>query len=191
MSKLSQKHLLGIKDITRDDIELIFETADNFKEIINRPIKKVPSLRDVTIANVLLHVGAGTFRPVDVEDPAEHAMHEEWYEISEAGASSINEANRHGARLWAVGTTVARTLESAAGADGVVRAGSGWTRLFIRPGFQFRAVDALITNFHLPRSTLIMLVSAFAGYQLTRAAYEEAIRQRYRFYSYGDAMVIL
>jgi S-adenosylmethionine:tRNA ribosyltransferase-isomerase len=147
--------------------------------------------RGVALARVLLHVGAGTFRPVEVEDPAAHPMHAEWYEIAEAEARRMNEVRRRGGRLWAVGTTVSRTLESAAAADGTIRAGSGWTDLFIRPGYRFRAVDALITNFHLPRSTLIMLVSAFAGYDETRSAYAEAIRQRYRFYSYGDAMAIL
>jgi S-adenosylmethionine:tRNA ribosyltransferase-isomerase len=147
--------------------------------------------RGVTIATVVLHVGAGTFRPVEVEDPTEHQMHAEWWEVTEREAERINEVRRRGGRLWAVGTTVARTLESAADTAGAIRAGSGWTRLFITPGYSFRAVDALITNFHLPRSTLIMLVSAFAGYERTRAAYAEAIAQRYRFYSYGDAMAIL
>jgi S-adenosylmethionine:tRNA ribosyltransferase-isomerase len=147
--------------------------------------------RSVTIARVLLHVGAGTFRPVDVEDLDEHPMHEEWYEVAAEEAAKMNDARRRGGRLWAVGTTVTRTLESAARSDGHVEPGSGWTRLFIRPGYAFRAVDAMITNFHLPRSTLIMLVSAFAGHALTRAAYAEAISQRYRFYSYGDAMAIL
>lgn len=145
----------------------------------------------VEIATVVLHVGVGTFRPVEAEDPADHPMHEEWYEVREPEAERMNAARRRGGRLWAVGTTVTRTLESAADDDGVIRAGSGWTRLFIRPGYAFRAVDALITNFHLPRSTLLMLVSAFAGYERTRAAYGEAIRERYRFYSYGDAMAIL
>jgi S-adenosylmethionine:tRNA ribosyltransferase-isomerase len=147
--------------------------------------------RGVTIATVVLHVGAGTFRPVEAEDPAAHPMHEEWYEVSEREAELMNDVRRSGGRLWAVGTTVTRTLESTATDTGEIRSGSGWTRLFIRPGYRFRAIDALITNFHLPRSTLLMLVSAFAGYERTRAAYEEAIRQRYRFYSYGDAMAIL
>ena len=147
--------------------------------------------RGVDVARVVLHVGVGTFRPVEVEDPAEHPMHEEWYDVAEAEAERMNRVRARGGRLWAVGTTVARTLESVATDDGRIHAGSGWTRLFIRPGYTFRAVDALITNFHLPRSTLLMLVSAFAGYERTRAAYDEAIRQRYRFYSYGDAMAIL
>ena len=145
----------------------------------------------VELATVVLHVGVGTFRPVEVEDPAAHPMHEEWYEVREEEGGRMNRVRAAGGRLWAVGTTVARTLESSTGHDGVIAAGSGWTRLFIRPGYRFRAVDALITNFHLPRSTLLMLVSAFAGHDRVRAAYDEAIRERYRFYSYGDAMAIL
>lgn len=147
--------------------------------------------RGVAIATVVLHVGVGTFRPVEAEDPAEHVMHAEWYEVREEQASLMNEARRRGGSLWAVGTTVTRTLESTASPAGAIRAGSGWTSLFIRPGFRFRAVDHLVTNFHLPRSTLLMLVSAFAGHERIMAAYREAVRSRYRFYSYGDAMVIL
>ncbi|HEX6135069.1 MAG TPA: tRNA preQ1(34) S-adenosylmethionine ribosyltransferase-isomerase QueA [Longimicrobiales bacterium] len=147
--------------------------------------------KGVEIATVVLHVGVGTFRPVEVEDPARHAMHEEWFEVEAAEAERMNDVRRRGGRLWAVGTTVTRTLETVAREDGVIEAASGWTRLFIRPGYRFRAIDALITNFHLPRSTLLMLVSAFAGYERTRAAYAEAIARRYRFYSYGDAMAIL
>ncbi len=142
-------------------------------------------------AEVLLHVGAGTFKPVEVEDPAAHVMHEEWYSVSDEAARAVNAAHASGGRVWAVGTTAVRTLESAAGADGTLAAGQGETRIFIRPPYTFRAVDHLITNFHLPRSTLIMLVAAFAGYDLTMRAYREAIAERYRFYSYGDAMVIL
>lgn len=147
--------------------------------------------RGVHISTVVLHVGVGTFRPVEVEDPAEHPMHAEWYQVTGREADRMNDVRSRGGRLWAVGTTVARTLESVADSGGAIRADSGWTRLFIRPGYRFRAVDALITNFHLPRSTLLMLVSAFAGYERTRAAYAEAIAERYRFYSYGDAMAIL
>jgi S-adenosylmethionine:tRNA ribosyltransferase-isomerase len=197
--------------------------------------------KGVAIARVVLHVGVGTFRPIEVEDPDEHVMHAEWYEVPADDARIMNDARRSGGRLWAVGTTVTRTLESsvvtgegarpftgegarpftgegagaftgsgtdgrgtrgmgegaftgagtAAGGAAEILAGSGWTRLFIRPGYEFRAVDRLITNFHLPRSTLLMLVSAFAGYDLTRAAYETAVREHYRFYSYGDAMAIL
>jgi S-adenosylmethionine:tRNA ribosyltransferase-isomerase len=142
-------------------------------------------------AEVLLHIGAGTFKPVEVDDPAEHAMHEEWYQVTDQAARRVNATRAAGGRVWAVGTTSARTLESAADESGLVRAGEGETRLFIRPGYRFRAVDKLITNFHLPRSTLLMLVAAFAGYDLTMRAYRTAVDDGYRFYSYGDAMAIL
>lgn len=147
--------------------------------------------RGVRRTEVLLHVGAGTFKPVEVEDPAEHVMHEEWYAISSEAATRINSAHASGASVWAVGTTSVRTLESAADASGCVVAGEGETTIFIRPPYPFRAVDHIITNFHLPRSTLIMLVAAFAGYDLTMAAYREAITKGYRFYSYGDAMAVV
>ena len=147
--------------------------------------------RGVARAELLLHVGAGTFKPVEVEDPAQHVMHEEWYSVSDSAAQMINERRTAGGRVWAVGTTSVRTLESAANDDGTIRAGEGETRIFIRPPYRFRAVDRLVTNFHLPRSTLIMLVAAFAGYDLTMHAYRTAIDAGYRFYSYGDAMVIL
>ena len=147
--------------------------------------------RGVARAEVLLHVGAGTFKPVEVEDPARHVMHEEWYSVSDDAARTINDRKRAGGAVWAVGTTSVRTLESAAGDDGTVRPGEGDTRIFIRPPYRFGAVDRIITNFHLPRSTLIMLVAAFAGYDLTMRAYEEAVSSGYRFYSYGDAMAII
>ena len=147
--------------------------------------------RGVRRAEVLLHVGAGTFKPVEVEDPAVHVMHEEWYSVPAETASLVNSARSSGSAVWAVGTTSVRTLESTADDDGVVHHGSGETRIFIRPPYRFRAVDRLVTNFHLPRSTLIMLVAAFAGYDLILRAYAEAVRSRYRFYSYGDAMVII
>jgi S-adenosylmethionine:tRNA ribosyltransferase-isomerase len=147
--------------------------------------------RGVRRVEVLLHVGAGTFKPVEHEDPAEHVMHEEHYEVSAAAARTIAEVHAAGGNVWAVGTTSARTLESAAAKDGAVRTGTGDTRLFIRPPYKFRAVDKLITNFHLPRSTLLMLVAAFAGYDLTMRAYREAVEKGYRFYSYGDAMAIV
>ena len=147
--------------------------------------------KGVARAEILLHVGAGTFKPVEVDDPAEHVMHEEWYSISDDVARTVNERRAADGKVWAVGTTSVRTLESAADQDGQVRAGEGETRIFIRPPYRFRAVDRLVTNFHLPRSTLIMLVAAFAGYDLTMRAYETAIAERYRFYSYGDAMAIL
>ena len=147
--------------------------------------------RGVARAEVLLHVGAGTFKPVEVDDPAAHVMHEEWYSISPETARTINDRRRTGGRVWAVGTTSVRTLESAAADDGTIRPGEAETRIFIRPPYRFRTVDVVVTNFHLPRSTLIMLVAAFAGYELTMAAYREAVSRRYRFYSYGDAMVVV
>ena len=147
--------------------------------------------RDVRRVDIVLHVGAGTFKPVEVDDPVEHVMHEEWFEIPERAAAALNETRRAGGKIWAVGTTSARTLESAVREDGSFAAASGETRLFIRPGFRFRAVDRLITNFHLPRSTLLMLVAAFAGYDLAMRAYKEAVDEDYRFFSYGDAMVIV
>jgi S-adenosylmethionine:tRNA ribosyltransferase-isomerase len=142
-------------------------------------------------ADVVLHVGAGTFKPVEVEDPARHLMHEEWYSLPAGTADLVNDTKQLGRRVWAVGTTCVRTLESAASEDGTVAAGDGETRMFIRPPHRFKVVDRLITNFHLPRSTLIMLVAAFAGYDLTMRAYREAVAAGYRFYSYGDAMAIL
>jgi S-adenosylmethionine:tRNA ribosyltransferase-isomerase len=147
--------------------------------------------RGVLRADVLLHVGAGTFRPVSDEDPAAHVMHEEWCELTADTAKTIADARARGARLWAVGTTSVRTLESAADDDGVVRPIARETNIFLRPPYTFRAVDHLITNFHVPRSSLLMLVAAFAGYDLTMRAYEAALAERYRFYSYGDAMCIL
>lgn len=148
--------------------------------------------RGVRRAGVMLHVGAGTFKPVEADDPAEHVMHEERYAIPGPTADAIADARTRGARVWAVGTTTIRTLESAAAAGGGdVRPHDGVTRLFVRPPYEFRVVDRLITNFHLPRSTLLMLVAAFAGYDLTMHAYAEAVKHEYRFFSYGDAMVVI
>lgn len=146
--------------------------------------------RGVRRADVLLHVGAGTFKPVETDDPALHVMHEEWYSIPAATVAAVAATRAAGGRIWAVGTTSLRALESAALDDGTLRAGDGETRLFIRPGYTFRIVDALVTNFHLPRSTLLMLVSAFAGHERVMHAYREAVARRYRFFSYGDAMAI-
>jgi S-adenosylmethionine:tRNA ribosyltransferase-isomerase len=149
------------------------------------------SSNGVRRADLILHVGAGTFKPVDTEHPADHVMHEESYVLPARTAEILNETRQSGAKIWAVGTTSVRTLESAIGDDGMFREKSGDTRIFIHPPYEFRAVDRLITNFHLPRSTLVMLVAAFAGYDLTMRAYQEAVAERYRLYSYGDAMVIL
>lgn len=141
-------------------------------------------------AHVTLHVGAGTFLPVKAEDTAAHAMHAEWREIPPAAAAAINRAKADGRRVIAIGTTALRSLESAADEDGNVRAERGDTRIFITPGYRFRVVDGLWTNFHLPRSTLFMLVSAFAGLERMQAAYAHAIARGYRFYSYGDASLL-
>ena len=140
---------------------------------------------------VLLHVGPGTFKPVEVDNVAEHQMDAEYYEVAESASEAVRQAKDRGGRVVAVGTTSVRVLESQADAEGEIRIGQGWTDIFIYPGYGFRMVDALLTNFHLPRSTLLMLVSAFAGFDLIRSAYEEAVLEGYRFYSYGDAMLIL
>ncbi len=147
--------------------------------------------KGVTRADVLLHVGAGTFRPISVDDPTEHVMHDEWYQVSAGTAGALNRVKATGGSVWAVGTTSMRTLESAAGDDGALVAMEGTTDIFIYPPYRFRLVDHLLTNFHLPKSTLVMLVAAFAGYDLTMRAYREAIAAEYRFYSYGDAMLVI
>ncbi len=146
--------------------------------------------KGVRLAHVTLHVGLGTFRPVKVEDVSQHHMHSEYYVVEEEQARLINDTRAAGGRVICVGTTSCRTLESAADEDGILRAGSGWTEIFIYPGYRFKIMDALITNFHLPESTLLMLVSAFADKEKIMKAYEEAVRQRYRFFSFGDAMFI-
>ncbi len=145
----------------------------------------------VHIARITLHVGLGTFRPVKVENVTEHHMHSEYYHVTKEAADRINEARQAGGRIISVGTTSTRTLESVAEEDGTIRAGSGNTDIFIYPGYRFKAIDALITNFHLPESTLLMLVSALAGREHVLAAYAEAVRERYRFFSFGDAMLII
>jgi len=146
--------------------------------------------KGITIANVTLHVGLGTFRPVKVENILEHHMHSEFYHIEEEEAKKINNTKKNGGRIICVGTTSCRTVESAAGEDGMVKPGSGNTEIFIYPGYKFKILDALITNFHLPESTLIMLVSALAGREHVLQAYDVAVKERYRFFSFGDAMLI-
>ena len=145
----------------------------------------------VKIAHVTLHVGLGTFRPVKAEDILDHEMHSEYYVVEEDQAAIMNEARKNGGRIIAVGTTSTRTLESVTDENGIVHAGSGWTQIFIYPGYTFKAVDCMITNFHLPESTLIMLVSALLGKDFIMRVYEEAVKERYRFFSFGDACLFL
>ena len=138
---------------------------------------------------VTLHVGIGTFRPVSEENIEDHEMHKEWYTVSEETAKEVNAARAEGRRVIAVGTTSVRTLESA-GQSGILESGSGWTQLYIYPGYQWHMVDAIVTNFHLPESTLVMMMASFAGREHILAAYEEAVKQKYRFFSFGDAMFL-
>ena len=147
--------------------------------------------KGVFIADVLLHVGLGTFRPVSAENVEEHHMHSEFWQVTEEAADMINSARRAGGRIISVGTTGCRTLESSSDDEGVVHAGSGWTDIFITPGYKFKAVDALITNFHLPESTLLMLISAFSSREEIMRVYKHAVDERYRFFSFGDAMLML
>ena len=144
----------------------------------------------VNIARVTLHVGLGTFRPVKVENILDHHMHSEFYVVTQEAADMINNTRKNGGRVIAVGTTSTRTLESVALEDGTIPAKSGWTEIFIYPGYKFKAIDCLITNFHLPESTLVMLVSALAGREHVLHAYEVAVQEKYRFFSFGDAMFI-
>ncbi len=152
-------------------------------------IEKIQNM-GVKIAHVTLHVGLGTFRPVKVDDVTNHEMHSEYYVVEKSQADIINETKKNGGRVIAVGTTSTRTLESVTDENGVVHEGSGWTKIFIYPGYKFKAIDCLITNFHLPESTLIMLVSALAGKENVFKAYEIAVKEKYRFFSFGDAMFI-
>ena len=147
--------------------------------------------KGVKLAYVTLHVGLGTFRPVKVEEVTEHHMHSEYYQITKEAADTINESKKNGGRIICVGTTSCRTLESAAALDGTLEECCGNTEIFIYPGYQFKMMDALITNFHLPESTLLMLVSALAGKEQVMAAYEEAVKEQYRFFSFGDAMILI
>ena len=155
------------------------------KELLERIQEK-----GVDIARVTLHVGLGTFRPVKVENIQEHHMHSEYYVVTQEAADKINNAKADGGRVICVGTTSCRTIESASDDDGRVKACSGWTEIFIYPGYKFKVLDALITNFHLPESTLLMLVSALAGREHILAAYKTAVEEKYRFFSFGDAMFI-
>ncbi len=147
--------------------------------------------RGIVIAPLTLHIGYGTFAPVRSRDIREHAIHSEWVDVSEASAAAINQSRLAGRRVWAIGTTSARALEFAADATGIVRAVSGVCKLYIYPGYKYRVVDNLVTNFHLPKSSLLFMVSAFAGRDLVMSAYQQALSRGYRFYSYGDAMVLI
>lgn len=146
--------------------------------------------KGVKLAFVTLHVGLGTFRPVKEDKITDHIMHSEWYTMDEQTAKTINDTRAAGGKIWAVGTTATRTLETIAAGDGMVRAQSGWTDIFIYPGYRFKAVDHLVTNFHLPESTLMMLISAFATREQVMAAYAEAVKEEYRFFSFGDSMLL-
>ncbi len=159
----------------------------HFTDAVLRRIEE----RGARIERVTLHVGPGTFRPVHAEDVEEHHMDAEAYRVPEATARAVAECRARGGKVWAVGTTALRTLETVAAEDRTITAGAGWTSLFVKPGHTFRVVDRLLTNFHLPKSTLLMLVCAFAGTERALAAYREAVERRYRFYSYGDAMAVL
>lgn len=159
----------------------------HFTEELLQQVKEM----GVNIAHVTLHVGLGTFRPVKVEDVTDHHMHSEFYVAEPDQAELINQTKKNGGRVIAVGTTSCRTLESATDENGILQAKSGWTEIFIYPGYSFKMIDGLITNFHLPESTLLMLVSALAGKEHIMAAYEEAVKERYRFFSFGDAMIII
>ena len=154
------------------------------------PMLEALSEKGVDVAYITLHVGLGTFRPVKAENILDHRMHAEYFDISPEAADKINRAKKNGGRIIAVGTTSCRTLESAANELGSIQASRGWTDIFIYPGYKFKLIDGLITNFHLPESTLLMLISAFSQREHILAAYEEAVRQRYRFFSFGDCMLI-
>ena len=156
------------------------------KELLNKIEEK-----GIKIASITLHVGLGTFRPVKVDDVNNHHMHTEWYEVNAEAADIINETKRNGGRVICVGTTSCRTIESVADENGYMKAKTGETDIFIYPGYKFKVMDGLITNFHLPESTLVMLVSAFAGKENVLAAYETAVKERYRFFSFGDAMILI
>jgi len=181
----------------RTDYQPLFARVDGSVAAPTASLHFTPGLmaavkaRGVAVATVTLHVGPGTFLPVKADDTADHRMHAEWGEVSPETAAALNAARARGGRVITVGSTPTRLVESAAGADGVVRPFAGETDIFITPGYRFRAVDAMMTNFHLPRSTLVMLVAAFVGHEVQKRAYAHAIAEGYRFYSYGDACLLL
>ena len=191
---IALKRPVGAADVA--DYQTLFAARDGAVAAPTASLHFTPDLvaaleaRGVSRHVVTLHVGAGTFLPVKADDTADHKMHSEWGEVSDQTAAALNAVRRRGGRIVAAGTTALRILETAATADGVVQPFAGETSIFITPGYTFRCVDVLLTNFHLPRSTLFMLVSAFAGLDTMRAAYAHATAERYRFYSYGDASLI-
>jgi S-adenosylmethionine:tRNA ribosyltransferase-isomerase len=179
-----------------DDYQTVYAAVDGAVAAPTAGLHFTPGLLDqiqkmgVRLVTLTLHIGWGTFRPVTSDDPTGHRMDAEWYEVSEAAAATLRTARGRG-RVVVVGTSAVRTLETVASVHGEVRAGRGWSDLFIYPGYRFAVTDTLVTNFHLPKTTLLMLVSAFAGRDLILRAYQEAIAHGYRFYSFGDAMLIL
>jgi S-adenosylmethionine:tRNA ribosyltransferase-isomerase len=182
----------------RERYQTVFARVDGAVAAPTAGLHFTPALLDtlaaarVTIARIVLHVGPGTFRPISTADPRAHRMDAEWYQVGDSAAEALRAIRAGGGRIVAVGTTVARALESACDANaGKIAAARGWTRKFILPPYRFQAVDALLTNFHLPRTTLLLLVAALAGEETTRRAYAHAVAQRYRFYSYGDAMLVV
>lgn len=197
LGEMPLPHYITHKLEDRDRYQTVYAKYDGSAAAPTAGLHFTPELlqklqeKGVEIAYVTLHVGIGTFRPVKVDKVEDHEMHSEMYEVTRECADTINRCRANGGRIIAVGTTSCRTLETIANDDGTVEAGSGSTNIFIYPGYQMKAVDCLITNFHLPQSTLIMLVSTIGGYEHTMHAYAEAIAQRYRFYSFGDAMFIV
>ncbi len=183
-------------DEDRDDYQTMFAQTEGAIAAPTAGLHFTPKLfhalneRNIQVAKITLHVGPGTFKPVTATRIEDHRMEQEWFDISAETATAIAETKRQGGRVVAVGTTVTRSLESSAMESGHVHAQQGHTGLFVTPGFKFRVVDVLMTNFHLPGTTLLMLLSAFAGLEQSRTAYEHAVKERYRFYSYGDAMLI-
>ena len=192
---IASKRAIDARD--REDYQTMFAAKDGAVAAPTASLHFTPALMaEIAAAGIgtetlTLHVGAGTFQPVKVDDTADHVMHSEWASLDAATADRLNTVRQGGGRVIAVGTTVLRTLESAAGEDGVIRPFEGDTAIFITPGYRFKAIDGLMTNFHLPKSTLFMLVSALMGLDTMRAAYAHAIAQEYRFYSYGDSSLLL
>lgn len=186
----------GVDDRDNEDYQTIFATESGSVAAPTAGLHFTPALFDalkkigVKVARITLHVGAGTFLPVSKADTDDHEMHSEWYSISETEADKINAARAAGGRIIAVGTTALRALESNAGADGSINAEDAETAIFITPGYKFKTIDGLITNFHLPKSTLFMLVCALAGFETMKAAYKHAVDEHYRFYSYGDTSLL-